>query len=134
MPGTRPGMTTEKTEKDARASHRIPREHVGGALERRERGPERALELLIQLLRGPAVGAMDAADRPRLVEQEHFVVAHRKDLPADSFGAIGGEIDDERRDLLRRHLLEALDAALLLLGLRRDRIDHARPGERRDAV
>src|SRR5215470_7402439 len=77
---------------------------------------------------------MDGADWPRLVEQEHLVVAHREDLPADPFGTIGSEIDDKRRDLLRRHLLEALDAALLLLGLRRDRIDHAGPGERRDAV
>src|SRR5262245_42172459 len=30
---------------------RVPREHVGGALERRERGAERALELLVELLR-----------------------------------------------------------------------------------
>src|SRR5215471_20705434 len=97
---------------------RIPREHITGALERRERWPECALELLVQLLRRPAVGAMDGADRARLVEQEHLVVAHCEDLPADAFGTIGGEIDHERGDLLRRHLLDALDAALLLLGLR----------------
>src|SRR5215510_2464052 len=94
------------------SSHRIPREHVGGALERRERWPERALELLVKLPGRPAIGAMDGADRTRLVEQEHLVVAHREDLPADALGAIGSEIDDERRDLLRRPLLETLDAAL----------------------
>src|SRR4051794_29515088 len=131
MPATSAGMTTEN---DARSSHRIPRKHVPGALERRQRWPERALELLIEPLRRPTLGAMNGADRPRLIEQEHLVVAYRKDLPTDPFGAIGREIDDEWRDLLRRHLLEALDAALLLLGLRRDRIDHPRPGERRDAV
>src|SRR5262249_50302926 len=36
--------------------------------------------------------------------------------------------------LLRRHLAEALDPGLLLRRLRRDRVDHAGPGERRDAV
>src|SRR5215510_15856891 len=113
------------------SSHRIPREQVGRAFGRRERCPERALELLVEPLWCPALRAMNRADRSRLVEQEHLVVANREDLPADALGAIGGEIDDERGDLLRRHLLEALDAALLLLGLRRDRIDHARPGERR---
>ncbi len=79
-------------------------------------------------------GAVDRAHRARLAEQEHLVVAHAENLPGDAVGAIRGEIDHERRDLLRRHLLEALDAALFLLGLGRDRIDHARPGERRDAV
>src|SRR6266542_4658645 len=47
-------------------SHRIPREHVGGALERRERGAERALELLVELFRRPAVGAVDGAHWPRV--------------------------------------------------------------------
>src|SRR5262252_9330669 len=83
-------------------SHRVPREHVGRALERRERCPERALELLVEPLWRPAIGAMNRADRSRLVEQEHLVIAHGEDLPADALGAIGGEIDDERGDLLRR--------------------------------
>src|SRR5258705_5376920 len=117
MPGTRPGMTAAK---QPRSLHRIPREHVAGTLERRQRRPERALELLIEPLRRPTLGAMDRADRPRLIEQEHLIVAHREDLPADPLGAIRREIDDERRDLLRRHLLDALDAALFRLGLRRD--------------
>src|SRR5215471_1626175 len=63
-------------------SHRIPRKHIAGALERRERWSECAFELLVQLLRCPAIGAMDGADRARLVEQEYLVVAHREDLPA----------------------------------------------------
>src|SRR5882762_4638877 len=90
------------------SSHRIPREHVAGALERRQRRPKRALELLIEPLWRPTLGAMDRADRPRLVEQEHLVVAHREDLPANPLGTIGREINDKRRDLLRRHLLETL--------------------------
>src|SRR5882672_3254554 len=101
-------------------SHRIPREHVAGTLERRQRRPKRALELLIESLRRPTLGAMDRADRPRLIEQEHLIVAHREDLPADPLGAIRRKIDDERSDHLRRHLLDALDAALLRLGLRRN--------------
>src|SRR6266852_6070682 len=95
-------------------SHRIPREHVGGTFQRRERGAERALELLVDLVGRPAVGAMDGADRARLVEQEYLVVAHAENLPGDAVGAVGGEIDRERRDLFRRHLTEALDAGFLL--------------------
>src|SRR5262249_1469661 len=127
MPGTSRGRTAERA---ARTSHRVPREHVARALERRGRGPERALELLVELLRRPAVGAVDRADRARLVEQEHLVVAHAENLPGDALGTVGGEVDRERRDLLRRHLLKALDPALVFLGLRRNRIDHAGPGER----
>src|SRR5215475_10698478 len=75
--------------RDDSNSHRIPREHITRALERRERCRERALELLIEPLRRPSVGAMDRADRPRLIEQEHLIVAHREDLPADPLCAIG---------------------------------------------
>src|SRR5215469_13065950 len=77
---------------------------------------------------------MQGADRARLVEQEYLVVAHREYLPRDTLGRRGSKIDRKRRDLVRRHLAEALDAALLRLALRRDRIDHAGPGERGDAV
>src|SRR4051812_8594557 len=93
----------------------VPREDIAGAVERRERWAERALELRVELFRRPAIGAVDRADRPRLVEQEDLVVAHREDLAGDAGGVVGAEIDDERRDLLRRHLLQAFDA--LLLGL-----------------
>src|ERR1022692_3583711 len=63
-----------------RASHRVPRKNVAGAIERRQRGAESALELRIEPLRGPAVGAVQRADRARLVEQEDLVVAHRENL------------------------------------------------------
>src|SRR5262249_38281507 len=46
----RPGRQQENS------SHRIPREHIAGALERRQRRPERALELLIESLWRPAFG------------------------------------------------------------------------------
>src|SRR5436190_21520215 len=75
------------------ASHRVPREHVAGALERRERRSERAFELSLEPLRRPAVGAMQRADRPVLVEQIDLVIAHRENLPGDALGAIGGEIN-----------------------------------------
>src|SRR5260370_17397685 len=103
------------------ASHRVPREDVAGAIERRQRGTEGALELLIERLRRPAVGAVQRADRARLIEQEDLVVAHREDLPRNALGSIGGEIDDHPRHLLRRHFLETLDAPLLLLPLTRNR-------------
>ena len=74
------------------------------------------------------------ADRAGLVEQINLVVAHAEDLAADAVGAVGAEIDRKRRDLFRRHLAEAGDARLLCFGLGRDRVDHARPGKRRDAV
>src|SRR5436309_780329 len=131
MPGTRPGMTAERS---MRSSHRIPREYVARALERSERGGERAFELLIDVLRRPAIRAMDRTDGARLVEQENLVAAHAEDLSGNSLRAIGGEIDRERGDFFRRHLLEPLDPGFLLRRLRRDRIDHARPRERRDAV
>src|SRR5262245_354145 len=123
-------MTSRSASGDdrVRASHRIPREYVARALERRERGAEHALELLVELLRGPAVGAVQRADRPRLVEQVDLVVAHPEDLPGDPVGPVAAEIDHERRDLFRRHLAETRHPALLLLGLGRDRIDHAGPG------
>src|SRR6516162_8333488 len=80
-------------------SHRVPREHFRRPLERREGVGEGRLELLGELLRGPAVRAMQGADRPGLVEQMDLVVARRENLPGDAFGAVGGEIDDKRRDL-----------------------------------
>src|SRR4051812_7667719 len=43
----------------SRASHRVPREVVAGALQRRQRGAEDALELLVELFRRPAIGAVD---------------------------------------------------------------------------
>ena len=55
-------------------------------------------------------------------------------MSGDILGGIGKQIGAERRDLLRAHLLDLLDARLLGLGLGRDGADHAGPGERRDAV
>src|SRR5262249_37794320 len=77
---------------DGMPSYRIPREYVGRALERGERRPERALDLLVDLFRRPAVGAMDGAHRARLVEQEDLVVAHAENLPGNSLGAVAGEV------------------------------------------
>src|SRR5579864_8302225 len=116
------------------ALHGIPREYVVGALQRRKRRAECTLELSVDLFRGPAVGAMQGADRAILIEQINLVVAHAENLPGNAGGAVGAEVDRERRDLFRRHLADAGDARLLLLGLGRDRVDHAGPGERRDAV
>src|ERR1700751_220685 len=89
------------------ASHWIPGEYVAGTLQWRERRRERALKLRIELFRRPAVGAMDRPDRPVLVKQINLIVAHRKNLPGDAFGAIGSEIDRQRRDFLRRHFPNA---------------------------
>src|SRR5436305_6385427 len=92
-----------------RRSDGVPGEYVGRALERGKRGSERTLELRLDLVGSPAVEATDRAHRPRLAEQEDLVVAHTEDLARDALGAVRGEIDRERRDLLRRHLLEALN-------------------------
>src|SRR5262249_10502777 len=64
----------------------------------------------------------------------NLVVTHRKNLPGYAFGAIRAEIDRQRRDFFRAHFAHARDAFLFLLGLGRNRIDHARPGEWRDAI
>ena len=79
-------------------SNRVPVEDVFGALERRQRAGEGAFELRGELFRGPAVGAVDGADRPRLVEQEDLVVAHRQDLSGNTGRRIGTEIDRKRRN------------------------------------
>src|SRR5215213_6762337 len=115
-------------------SDRIPGEYFPRAVKRRERWTERALELGVELLRRPAIRTVDRADRPGLVEQEHLVVAHREDLPGDAGRLVGAEIDHQRRDLLRCHLLQPRDALLLSVGLGRDRADHAAPGKRRNRV
>src|SRR6476646_3609969 len=80
-------------------SNRVPGEHVAGALERRQRRTEGALELLGELLRRPAVGAVDDADRARLIEQEDLVVAHGQHLAGNAARRLRAEIDRERRDL-----------------------------------
>src|SRR3989442_69388 len=49
-------------------------------------------------------------------------------------GACRRERGRERGGLLRRHRREALVPRLFLRGLRRDRADHANPGNWRDAV
>src|SRR4051812_36050702 len=103
MPGTRPGMTDYR-------SHRVPIEHITRSLERRERLLECILQLRIELLHGPAVGSMQHPDRARLRIEEDLVVAHADDLPADTLGLVGAEVNGKRRDLVRCHLLQALDA------------------------
>src|ERR1700752_3198215 len=119
---------------DGDGSHRVPVEYVAGALERRERLLEGVLELRVELFDRPAVGAMQHADRARLRIEEDLVVAHADDLPTDALCLVGAEVARERRDLVGRHLLQPLDAQLLLLGLGRNRADHAAPGRWRDAV
>src|SRR6476619_4789727 len=114
--------------------YRVPAKHIAGTVERCERRRESTFELCIELFRRPTVGAMDCADRPGLVEQKNLVVAHREDLPGDACRRVGAEIDNQRRDLFRRHLLEPRDALLLSVGLGWDRADHPAPGERREAV
>src|SRR5579864_8012643 len=94
-------------------SHRVPREYVARALQRRERGRESALELLVDLVRCPAVGALQGADRARLIEQIDLVVAYREYLSADARRLVRGEIDHQRRDLLRRHFSECREMRLL---------------------
>src|SRR5919198_3210653 len=126
FPGDRPAALVEL--------YRIPRKYVAGTFERREGGAERALELLGNLVRRPAVGAMDGTNRARLIEQENLVIAHAENLAGNPLRAIRGEIDRKRRDLFRRHLLHAFDPRLFLRRLGRYRIDHACPGERRNAV
>src|SRR5947199_7942703 len=106
MPGTRPGMTDYR-------SHRIPIEHVAGAFERRERLLECILQLRVDLLYCPAIGAVQHAHWARLRIEEDLIVAHADDLARDAFGFVGAEINRERRDLVGRHLLQPLDALLL---------------------
>src|SRR5262245_35982308 len=114
--------------------YRIPGEDVAGTLERRERRPQRALELLADAFGRPAVGAMDRSDYARLAKQENLVVANAENLAGDALRVIGGEIDRKRRDLFRRHLLHALNPHLFLWCIHWDRIDHARPGKGRYAI
>src|SRR5262249_57243855 len=64
--------------------YRIPGEDVAGTLERRERRPQRALELLADAVGRPAVGAMDRTDYARLAEQENLVLAYAGHLAADA--------------------------------------------------
>ena len=54
----------------------IPREHVGRTIQRREGRAEGAFELLIELLRRPAVAAVHRTDRTVLVEEKYLIVAH----------------------------------------------------------
>src|SRR5213078_2248176 len=92
------------------------------------------LELLADIFRRPAVGAMDCANHAGLAKQENLVVTHAENLTGDSLGAIGGQIDRKRRNLFRRHLLHALNPHLFLWSIHRDRIDHACPSKWRDAI
>src|SRR6185437_15945492 len=78
------------------SSDRVPGEDFARALERRQRGPEGAFELLGDLARCPAVGAVHHPDRTRLVEQEYLIVAHGENLSGNSLGRIGAEIDRKR--------------------------------------
>src|SRR5262249_56277378 len=106
--------------------YRIPGEDVARTLERRERGPKRALELLGDTVGRPALRAMDRTDHARLIEQKNLVVAHAENLAGDALGAIGGEINRKRGDLFRRHLLHCLYPPLFLWSVHGNRIDHAR--------
>ena len=52
---------------------------------------------------------MVRSTRLRLVEHEHLVVVHAENLPGNSLGTVGGQINGERCDLFRRYLLHARD-------------------------
>src|SRR3569832_494567 len=82
----------------------------------------------------PAFTTMDRTQRARLAHQEDLVHAHGEDLPGDILRGITEQISDNRRDLLRPHLLDLFYAGLLGLGLKQERPEQAAPGERRDAV
>ena len=77
---------------------------------------------------------MQGADRAVGVEQINLVVARRKNLAADAIGRLGRQINHQRRDFLRRDLARARDSRFFLLVFGRDRLHHARPGERRHAI
>src|SRR5260370_33955744 len=77
---------------------------------------------------------MGRTARARLVDKQKLGVAHAENLAGDALGAIGGEINRKRGDLFRRHLLHALYPHLFLWSVHRNRIDHARPSKRRDAI
>src|SRR5258707_11651571 len=117
-----------------RSLNRIPGENVCRAVELVERSLERRHAVLGDGLRRPALAPLHRAQRTILAEQEDLVHPHTEDLSGDVLGGIGKQIGAHRRDLLRSHLLDLLDAGLLGLGLGRDGADHAGPGEWRDAV
>ena len=111
------------------------REHVAGTLERRQRRAEGALELLGDL--APASSRRsDACTRigRGWLNRKISLLRTAKICPEMPLGRVGAEIDRERRDLLRRHLLQPLDALLLLLVSAGIESIMRRQGERRDAV
>lgn len=63
---------------------------------------------------------MDAADRPRLIEDEYLVVPDGEDLTINAARSVRGQKNDKRRILRRRHHLEPRDACLLIRGLGRN--------------
>src|SRR3954451_22183524 len=77
---------------------------------------------------------MQYANRARLREQEDLVVAHAENLSRYAVRLFGAQVHRERRDLLRRHLLETLDTQLLGLRFGGNRADHAAPRGWRDGV
>src|SRR5262249_60311019 len=97
LPSSHVGAAFRRRFKSAASSfaslHRIPGEHVARTFERRERRRERSPELLGDILRRPAVGAMDGANHARLIEQKNLVVAHAENLAGNPLGAVGGEED-----------------------------------------
>src|SRR6476659_7288491 len=117
-----------------RGSDRIPGENVRGTVELVERSLQRRHAVLGDGLRRPAFAALHRTYRAILAEQEDLVHPHTEDLSANVLGGIGKQVGAHRRDLLRAHLLDLLDARLLGFGFGWDGADHAGPGERRDAV
>src|SRR5581483_3962379 len=70
---------------------RIPAEHLAAAVERLEGVAQRRHRVLADRLRRPALGAVDAAQRPALAHQEDLVVAGGEDLSGHVPRRIGGQ-------------------------------------------
>src|SRR3546814_8577894 len=81
------------------------RRHLVGAC---EAGAEGGDQLVGDRLGAPAFEFRHRADRARLGKEQDFVLAHAGDLVRHVLGQVGGEIGDEWRDLVSRHLLEPL--------------------------
>src|SRR3989441_5714877 len=116
------------------SDERVVVEVLPGRHERDQVMLERARKHLGEALGGPALGVVHAHDRALVAEEHDLLASHAEDLRGDVLGRVARQEDGDGRDVGGGELLDLLDPRLLRLGLGRDRADHARPGERRDAV
>src|SRR5206468_748773 len=116
------------------SDERVVVEVLPGRHERDQVMLERAREHLREALGGPALGVVHPHDRALVAEEHDLLASHAEDLRGDVLGRVARQEDGDGRDVGGGELLDLLDPRLLRLGLGRDRADHARPGERRDAV